>query len=89
MSRSIASYGAEADVCNAFIDFLESTWVFRSEYTEQKEKQVKYEALAFPTLLFPIDIMRIMSIESHPSFCKYLIRYIPHHNDSHDCFFNV
>ncbi|KAL3536347.1 hypothetical protein ACH5RR_004808 [Cinchona calisaya] len=43
LSRSIASYGVEADVCNAFINFLESTWVFQSEYTEQKEKQVNNE----------------------------------------------
>ncbi|CAK9147209.1 unnamed protein product [Ilex paraguariensis] len=43
LSRSIASYRAEADVCNSFINFLEGTWVFHASYTEQKEKQVNDE----------------------------------------------
>lgn len=43
LSRSVASYRAEADACNAFIVFLEATWGFHSSYTEQKEKQVSDE----------------------------------------------
>ncbi|CAI9098142.1 OLC1v1034733C5 [Oldenlandia corymbosa var. corymbosa] len=39
LSRSIASYRTEADVCNAFIVFLESSYKFQSAYTEQKQKQ--------------------------------------------------
>ncbi|KAI3474478.1 hypothetical protein Pfo_029339, partial [Paulownia fortunei] len=38
LSKSIASYRAEAEVCNTFVNFLESTWNFQSSYTKQKEK---------------------------------------------------
>ncbi|XP_052174125.1 uncharacterized protein LOC127789291 isoform X2 [Diospyros lotus] len=40
LSRSITCYKAEADVCSAFVNFLEDTWLFQSEYTEKKEKLV-------------------------------------------------
>ncbi|CAH9123036.1 unnamed protein product [Cuscuta epithymum] len=42
-SRSIASYRAEADVCDAFIYFLEDTQGFESSYIRQKEKHVNDE----------------------------------------------
>lgn len=37
-------YRAEADVCDAFISFLEDSWTFESSHMKQKQKQVKYEA---------------------------------------------
>ncbi|KAK6140342.1 hypothetical protein DH2020_025906 [Rehmannia glutinosa] len=40
LSKSIASYRAEAEVCNTFVNFLESTWVFQSSYANQTEKLV-------------------------------------------------
>ncbi|KAK9289391.1 hypothetical protein L1049_007546 [Liquidambar formosana] len=43
LSRSIASCRAEADVVNRWINFLEDTWVLRTSYIEQKEKQVNDE----------------------------------------------
>ncbi|KAG5550097.1 hypothetical protein RHGRI_015146 [Rhododendron griersonianum] len=43
LSRSTACYRAEADVCNAFVNFLEEIWVSQSKYTEQKEKLVNDE----------------------------------------------
>ncbi|KAI3474048.1 hypothetical protein Pfo_028836 [Paulownia fortunei] len=43
LSKSIASYRAEAEVCNTFVNFLESTWNFQSSYTKQKEKLVNDE----------------------------------------------
>ncbi|CAH9091765.1 unnamed protein product [Cuscuta europaea] len=43
LSRSIASYRAEADVCDAFIYFLEDTQGFESSYIRQKEKHVNEE----------------------------------------------
>ncbi|RAL53789.1 hypothetical protein DM860_004260 [Cuscuta australis] len=42
-SRSIVSYRAEADVCDAFIYFLEDTRGFESSYIKQKEKHVNDE----------------------------------------------
>lgn len=47
LSRSIASYRAEADACNAFIEFMESTWGFQSAFTAEKKKQIKYKVLSF------------------------------------------
>ncbi|KAL3839585.1 hypothetical protein ACJIZ3_024176 [Penstemon smallii] len=38
LSKSIASYRAEAEICNTFVNFLEHTWGFQSYYAEQKEK---------------------------------------------------
>ncbi|KAI5682223.1 hypothetical protein M9H77_03451 [Catharanthus roseus] len=43
LSRSIASYRAEADACNAFIEFMESTWGFQSAFTAEKKKQINDE----------------------------------------------
>ncbi|PSR98230.1 Uveal autoantigen with coiled-coil domains and ankyrin repeats protein [Actinidia chinensis var. chinensis] len=43
LSRSVACYKAEEDVCNAFVSFLEDTWVYQCKYTEQKEKLVNDE----------------------------------------------
>ncbi|XP_024983989.1 myosin heavy chain, embryonic smooth muscle isoform-like isoform X2 [Cynara cardunculus var. scolymus] len=40
LSNTIVSYKAEADTCNAFINFLEATWAFQSSYVEQRDKQV-------------------------------------------------
>lgn len=37
-------YRAEADVCDAFISFLEDSWTFESSHIQQKQKQVKYGA---------------------------------------------
>ncbi|KAL6521006.1 hypothetical protein OROGR_017575 [Orobanche gracilis] len=43
LSKSVASYRAEAEVCNSFVEFLESTWVFQSSYVNQNEKLVNDE----------------------------------------------
>ncbi|XP_019185146.1 PREDICTED: uncharacterized protein LOC109180091 isoform X2 [Ipomoea nil] len=43
LSRSVASYRAEADVCDAFIYFLEDTRGFESSYINQKQKHVNEE----------------------------------------------
>ncbi|XP_059649913.1 uncharacterized protein LOC132295621 [Cornus florida] len=43
LARSVASYRAESDVCNALINFLEDTWGFQISYTEHKEKQISDE----------------------------------------------
>ncbi|KAK1426101.1 hypothetical protein QVD17_14769 [Tagetes erecta] len=40
LSNTIVSYRAEADACNAFINFLESTWAFQSSFVSQSDKQV-------------------------------------------------
>ncbi|XP_062115089.1 uncharacterized protein LOC133829282 [Humulus lupulus] len=43
LSKSIASYRAEADVVDTWIKFLDETWVLQTSYTDQKEKQVMVE----------------------------------------------
>ncbi|WOG96543.1 hypothetical protein DCAR_0415879 [Daucus carota subsp. sativus] len=43
LSRSVATYRAEANACNAFIAFMEATWGFNSSYKSQKEKLVSDE----------------------------------------------
>ncbi|KVH99959.1 hypothetical protein Ccrd_021756 [Cynara cardunculus var. scolymus] len=43
LSNTIVSYKAEADTCNAFINFLEATWAFQSSYVEQRDKQEQLE----------------------------------------------
>ncbi|XP_060201812.1 uncharacterized protein LOC132630239 [Lycium barbarum] len=43
LSRSMTLYRAEADVCDAFISFLEDSWTFESSYIKQKQKQVNDE----------------------------------------------
>ncbi|KZV35066.1 hypothetical protein F511_04371 [Dorcoceras hygrometricum] len=43
LSRAIASYRAEAEVCDIFVQFLETTWAFQSSYSEQKDKLVNEE----------------------------------------------
>ncbi|GER28650.1 hypothetical protein STAS_04456 [Striga asiatica] len=43
LSRSVASYRAEAEVCNKFVNFLDSTWVFQSSHADQKEKRLNDE----------------------------------------------
>ncbi|KAL3825960.1 hypothetical protein ACJIZ3_021989 [Penstemon smallii] len=43
LSKSIASYRAEAEVCNTFVNFLENTWIFQSSYAEQHDKLVNDE----------------------------------------------
>ncbi|XP_051130207.1 uncharacterized protein LOC127250824 [Andrographis paniculata] len=43
LSKSIASYRAEAKVCNTFISFLKSTWAFQSYCAQQKDKIVSDE----------------------------------------------
>ncbi|CAA0836450.1 Unknown protein [Striga hermonthica] len=43
LSRSVASYRAEAEVCNKFVNFLDTTWVFQSLHADQKEKRVNDE----------------------------------------------
>ncbi|KAK9068495.1 hypothetical protein SSX86_012609 [Deinandra increscens subsp. villosa] len=40
LSKTIVSYRAEADACNAFINFLESTWAFQSSFVNQRDKLV-------------------------------------------------
>ncbi|XP_076950019.1 uncharacterized protein LOC143622882 [Bidens hawaiensis] len=40
LSKAIVSFRAEADACNAFINFLESTWDFQSSFVNQRDKQV-------------------------------------------------
>ncbi|KAL4563250.1 hypothetical protein LXL04_027290 [Taraxacum kok-saghyz] len=40
LSSTIVSYRAEADMCHAFVNFLEATWTFQSSYVDQKDKQV-------------------------------------------------
>ncbi|KAI3743399.1 hypothetical protein L1987_61108 [Smallanthus sonchifolius] len=40
LSKTIVSYRAEADACNAFVNFLESTWAFQSSFVNQRDKQV-------------------------------------------------
>lgn len=41
--KEIISYRAEADTCNAFVEFLEATWDFQSSFMDQKEKKVNDE----------------------------------------------
>ncbi|PHT72004.1 hypothetical protein T459_22789 [Capsicum annuum] len=41
LSRSMTLYRAEADVCDAFVNFLEDSWTFESSYIKQKQNQVK------------------------------------------------
>ncbi|XP_047335392.1 uncharacterized protein LOC124938915 [Impatiens glandulifera] len=48
VSKSITCYRTEADVCIAFINFLEETWGFQASYIEHKKKQVKYVFFIFP-----------------------------------------
>ncbi|XP_075078757.1 uncharacterized protein LOC107767086 isoform X2 [Nicotiana tabacum] len=43
LSRSMTLYRAEADVCDAFISFLEDSWTFESSHIQQKQKQVNDE----------------------------------------------
>ncbi|XP_059306541.1 uncharacterized protein LOC132057984 [Lycium ferocissimum] len=43
LSKSMTLYRAEADVCDAFISFLEDSWTFESSYIKQKQKQVNDE----------------------------------------------
>ncbi|KAL3628579.1 hypothetical protein CASFOL_027625 [Castilleja foliolosa] len=43
LSKSVASYKAEAEVCNTFVNFLESTWVFQSSYANRNGKMVDDE----------------------------------------------
>ncbi|KAJ9559137.1 hypothetical protein OSB04_013751 [Centaurea solstitialis] len=40
LSNTIVSYKAEAETCNAFLNFLEAAWAFQSSYVEQRDKQV-------------------------------------------------
>jgi len=42
MVRAISSYTVEANVVDAWIKFLESTWVFQASLTKRKDEQVKY-----------------------------------------------
>ena len=42
LTRSISSCRVEADVVNTWINFLEYTWALQTQFTEQKEKHVKY-----------------------------------------------
>lgn len=43
LSRSMILYRAEADVCVAFISFLEESWTFETAHITQKQKQVNDE----------------------------------------------
>nr|XP_019071021.1 myosin-9 isoform X2 [Solanum lycopersicum] len=43
LSKSMILYRAEADVCDAFISFLEDSWTFESSHIKQKQKQVNDE----------------------------------------------
>ncbi|XP_057779010.1 uncharacterized protein LOC130997635 isoform X2 [Salvia miltiorrhiza] len=43
LAKCIASYRAEAKVCNTFINFLESTWAFKSSCVVKKKKLVNDE----------------------------------------------
>ncbi|KAL3327905.1 hypothetical protein AABB24_035528 [Solanum stoloniferum] len=43
LSKSMTLYKAEADVCDAFISFLEDSWTFESSHIKQKQKQVNDE----------------------------------------------
>ncbi|XP_075491495.1 uncharacterized protein LOC142529758 isoform X1 [Primulina tabacum] len=43
LSRAIASYRAEAEVCDTFVQFLETSWAFQSSYAEHKDKLVNEE----------------------------------------------
>ncbi|KAM3325330.1 myosin-11 isoform X1 [Capsicum chacoense] len=43
LSRSMTLYRAEADVCDAFVNFLEDSWTFESSYIKQKQNQVNDE----------------------------------------------
>ncbi|KAH0640985.1 hypothetical protein KY285_037571 [Solanum tuberosum] len=43
LSKSMTLYKAEADVCDAFISFLEDSWTFESSHIRQKQKQVNDE----------------------------------------------
>ncbi|KAH6825733.1 hypothetical protein C2S53_018488 [Perilla frutescens var. hirtella] len=43
LSKSIASYRAEAKVCNTFINFLQSTWAFQSTCAIKNEKLLNDE----------------------------------------------
>ncbi|XP_057972268.1 uncharacterized protein LOC131160514 isoform X2 [Malania oleifera] len=72
LSRSIASYRAEADVVNTWISFLEDTWVLQSSYTEQKEKQVNDEWERYQEYLINLTICRLSAykVELQPSFAR-------------------
>ncbi|KAL3642525.1 hypothetical protein CASFOL_013340 [Castilleja foliolosa] len=43
LSKSVALYRAETEVCNMFVNFLESTWIFQSSYANRKGKLVDDE----------------------------------------------
>ncbi|KAG8376473.1 hypothetical protein BUALT_Bualt09G0067200 [Buddleja alternifolia] len=43
LSKSIATYRAEAEVCNTFVNFLENTWIFQCSYAAQRDKLVDDE----------------------------------------------
>ncbi|KAL7095707.1 hypothetical protein ACP275_10G041100 [Erythranthe tilingii] len=43
LAKSITSYRAEAEVCNRFVNFLESTYLFQSSYSKQNEKLLNDE----------------------------------------------
>ncbi|CAN4116877.1 unnamed protein product [Withania somnifera] len=43
LSKSMTLYQAEADVCDAFINFLEGSWAFESSNIKEKQKQVNDE----------------------------------------------
>ncbi|KAJ8438440.1 hypothetical protein Cgig2_004550 [Carnegiea gigantea] len=43
LSRSVASFRAEAEVITRCIKLIEDSWGFQSTFARQKEKQVKYE----------------------------------------------
>lgn len=43
LSKAIASYRAEAEVCDTFVQFLETRCAFHSSYSEHKDKLVNEE----------------------------------------------
>ncbi|PHT38393.1 hypothetical protein CQW23_21966 [Capsicum baccatum] len=45
LSRSMTLYRAEADVCDAFVNFLEDSWTFESSYIKQKQNQIARPAI--------------------------------------------
>ncbi|KAI3677106.1 hypothetical protein L1987_86726 [Smallanthus sonchifolius] len=63
LSKTIVSYRAEADACNAFVNFLESTWAFQSSFVNQRDKQVKYQYIIDPDDEFLHDIKQRINTE--------------------------
>ncbi|KAG8649184.1 hypothetical protein MANES_08G072951v8 [Manihot esculenta] len=61
LSRSMSLYRLEADVVNAWINFLQDTWAARTTHVEQKEKQVNAELEKYGDYFVNLVIHLLMS----------------------------